>query len=307
MIGILYSLKEEISTVEWIERVNNVVNYIEENLDKEISYDEIAKLAVCSIYNFQRMFSYIANQSLSEYIRNRRLTLAAFDILNTRENIIDIALKYGYNSQDAFTRAFRKFHGVLPSKVRTEVVSLRTCPKISFQITITGGNHMNYQIEQWPAFTISGIRKRIETEKAFQVIPGIWETAGNDGTMEKLFGLWSQTDMRPVGLLGVSAGGQWGDSEEMDYYLGVTTYVDVPECTKVITPEDMDELQLPKAIWVIIEANGELPDSIQNVYKNFYTEWLPNSGYDLDDLPVIECYLQDNRQEVWIAIKPICK
>ncbi|WP_406243898.1 GyrI-like domain-containing protein [Tissierella carlieri] len=293
--------------MEWIKRVNNVVDYIEENLDKEISYDKIAEIAVCSVYNFQRMFSYIADQSLSEYIRNRRLTLAAFHILNSKENIIDIAMKYGYTSQDAFTRAFRKFHGVLPSKVRTEVVSLKTCPKISFQITIKGGNHMNYQIEQWPAFTISGIRKRIETEKAFQIVPQIWETASRDGTMKRLFELWSQADMRPVGLLGVSAGGQWGDSEEMDYYLGVTTNVDVAECTKVITPGDMVELRLPKATWVIIEANGALPDSIQNTYKSFYTEWLPNSGYDLDDLPVIESYLQDNRQEVWIAIKPTFK
>jgi len=186
-----------------------------------------------------------------------------------------------------------------------EVVSLKACPKISFQITITGGNHMNYKIEQWPAFTISGIRKRIETEKAFEIVPKIWETAGNDGTMEKLFKLLGQADMRPVGLLGVSAGGQWGASEEMDYYLGVTTCVDVPECIKVSTPEDMIELQLPEATWLIIEANGALPKAVQNAYKSFYTEWLPNSGYDLDDLPVIECYLQENRQEVWIGIKPI--
>lgn len=290
--------------MQWIERINNAVSYIEANLDKEISYDEIAKIAVCSVYNFQRMFSYIADQSLSEYIRNRRLTLAAFDVLNSKENIIDIAIKYGYNSQDSFTRAFRKFHGVLPSKVRTEVVSLKSCPKISFQITIKGGSYMNYQIEQWPAFTISGIKKRIQTEKAFQIVPEIWKTAGKDGTMQQLFELWSQADMRPVGLLGVSVGGQWGNSEEMDYYLGVTTHVDVPECTKIVTPKHMVEIHLPKSTWVIIEANGVLPDSIQNTYKNFYTEWLPNSGYNLDDLPVIECYLQDDRQEVWIAIKP---
>ncbi|MBB6215348.1 AraC family transcriptional regulator [Anaerosolibacter carboniphilus] len=290
--------------MQWIERINDVINYIEEHLDREISYDKIAEISVCSVYNFQRMFSYIADKSLSEYIRNRRLTLAAFDILNSEDNIIDIAMKYGYTSHDSFTRAFQKFHGVLPSKVRTETIMLKSCPKISFQITIKGEVYMNYKIEQWPAFTISGIRKRMNTDEAFQIIPQLWETAGSDGTMQRLFELLSQADMRPAGLLGVSAGGQWGNSEEMNYYLGVTTHVDSPDCAKVIPHDSMDELSLSKATWAIFEANGSLPEAVQNIYKKFYTEWLPNSGYDLDDLPVIECYLQDNKQEVWIAIKP---
>ena len=96
------------------------------------------------------MFSYIADKPLSEYIRNRRLTMAAFDLLNSTERIIDIALKYGYESQDTFSRAFKNFHSVLPSSVRNETVQLKSCPKISFQITIKGENHMNYKIKQWP-------------------------------------------------------------------------------------------------------------------------------------------------------------
>jgi AraC family transcriptional regulator len=289
--------------LEWIEHINRAVDYIEENLDGEISYERLSQIAGCSIYNFQRMFSYIADKTLNEYIRNRRLTLAAFDILNSKVNIVDIAMKYGYTSHDSFTRAFQKFHGVLPSKVRTDTVSLKSCPKISFHITIKGDGYMNYRIEQWPAFTISGIRRRINTDEAFQLIPQIWETAGRDGTMQQLFDLWSEADMRPVGLLGISTGGQCGNSEEMDYYLGVTTYVHTPECVKVTTPSHMNEFQFPKATWAIFEANGALPEAVQNIYKKFYTEWLPNSSYELDDLPVIECYLQDNRQEVWIAIK----
>lgn len=106
---------------EWIEYINRAVDYIEENLDGEISYERLSQIAGCSIYNFQRMFSYIADKTLNEYIRNRRLTLAAFDILNSKVNIVDIAMKYGYTSHDSFTRAFQKFHGVLPSKVRTEI------------------------------------------------------------------------------------------------------------------------------------------------------------------------------------------
>lgn len=288
--------------MEWIERINSAINYIEENLDQEISYESIAHIAGCSAYNFQRIFSYIADRPLSEYIRNRRLTLAAFDVINTKEKIIDIAIKYGYDSHDSFTRAFHKFHGILPSKARNETVKLKSCPKISFQITIKGETYMNYQIEQWPAFTVTGLKKRIKTSEAFDIVPQIWDLAGKDGTMEKLFELLARADSRPAGLLGISAGGHWGNSEEMDYYLAVTTHVDVPECKKVETPANMVSMEFSKATWAIFEANGESPHAVQQVYKKFYTEWLPNSGYELDDLPVIECYLQNNKQEVWISV-----
>ncbi|MDP4091351.1 MAG: AraC family transcriptional regulator [Bacillota bacterium] len=293
--------------MDWIEHLNSVVNYIDENLDKEISYERIAQIAGCSVYNFQRMFSYIADKPLSEYIRNRRLTMAAFDVINSREKIIDIALKYGYDSHDSFTRAFQRFHGVLPSEARNETVRLKSCPKLSFQITIKGEEYMNYQIEQWPAFTITGFKKRVKTDDAFNIVPQLWNTAWSDGTMGKLFELFKHGDYRPSGFLGVAVEERRGNSEEMDYYLAVTTHVDVPQCKNVETPEGMSSLEFPPAAWVIFDASGELPDAVQKVYKNFYTEWLPNSGYGLVDLPIVECYMQENRQEVWVAIKPIDK
>ncbi len=286
--------------MDWIKQLNEVMSYIEENLAGKISHGEIAKIAGCSVYNFQRMFSYIADKPLSEYIRSRRLTLAAFDIINSSERIIDIALKYGYESQDAFSRAFRSFHGILPSMARNEIVQLKSCPKLSFQITIKGENHMNYQIEQWPAFKVMGIANRINTSKAFEIVPKIWENAWKDGTMQKFIDNFP--DYRPAGFLGIAAGGQWGDSEDMDYIVAVTNFVDMPECQYIIAPEGMREFSYPAATWAIFEANGELPDAIQKVYKQFYTEWLPNSGYLLSDLPVIECYMQENLQEVWIAV-----
>lgn len=288
--------------MDWIEKVNDAVNYIEDNLDKEISYERIAQLAGCSLYNFQRMFSYIADRPLSEYIRSRRLTMAAFDIIKGGDKIIDIALKYGYDSPDSFTRAFQKFHGVLPSEARGEAVKLKSCPKISFQVTIKGGTSMNYQIEQWPSFTVSGFKHRVPTNEAFSIVPQIWDRAWKDGTMNRLMELFFKADYRPAGFLGISAEGKWGDSEDMNYYLAVTTHVDVPECNKVEAPEGMCSFEFPGATWAIFEANGELPGAVQQVYRKFYNEWLPQSGYELDDLPVIESYMQDNRQEVWIAI-----
>lgn len=286
--------------MDFIKQLNESIGYIEENLTGEISHEVITKIAGCSIYNFQRMFSYIADKPLSEYIRNRRLTLAAFDLLNSTDRIIDIALKYGYESQDSFTRAFKGFHGVLPSSVRNETVQLKSCPKLSFQISIKGENHMNYQMEQWPAFRVMGIPHKVKTSTAFEDIPKLWEKAWKDGTMQRF--MENFPDYRPAGFLGISAGGQWGDSEEMNYIIAVTSHVDVPECRHIPAIEGMQEYSYPAAMWAIFEANGELPDATQKVYKQFYTEWLPNSGYRLADLPVIECYMQENHQEVWIAV-----
>lgn len=286
--------------LDWVKQLNGAINYIEENLTGEISYETISKIAGCSVYNFQRMFTYIADKPLSEYIRNRRLTMAAFDLLNSTERIIDISLKYGYESQDSFTRAFKNFHGVLPSSVRNAIVQLRSCPRISFQITIKGEDNMNYQIEQWPEFRVMGVSHKVKTSTAFEVIPHIWDSSWKDGTM-KLF-IENFPDYRPSGFLGIAQGGQWGESEEMEYIIAVTNYVDVPDCKHVPALHGMKEFAYPAATWVIFEANGQLPEAIQRVYKQFYTEWLPNSGYELADLPVIECYMQENRQEVWIAI-----
>jgi AraC family transcriptional regulator len=286
--------------MDWVKQFNESINYIEENLAGDISYEVISKIARCSVYNFQRMFSYIANKPLSEYIRNRRLTMAAFDLLNGTDKIIDIAIKYGYDSQDSFTRAFKNFHGVLPSSVRNEVVQLTSCPRLSFLISIKGENHMNYQIEKWPAFKVMGISNKVKTSTAFQVIPKIWEEAWKDGTMQRF--IENFPDYRPAGFLGITDGGQWGDSEEMNYIIAVTSHVDVHECKHIPALEGMQEFSYPAATWAIFEANGKLPDSTQKVYKQFYTEWLPNSGYELADIPVIECYMQENRQEVWIAV-----
>lgn len=287
--------------MDWIKQLNKVMDYIDDNLQGEISYDKIAEIACCSIYNFQRMFSYIAQTPLSEYIRNRRLTLAAFDIIRGDERILDIALKYGYDSQDSFSRAFRNFHGVLPSTVRKEPVMLKSCPKLTFQITIKGDEKMKYQIEHWPAFKVAGIANRIKTDRAFELVPQIWDTAWKDGTMQKFIEFFP--DYRPAGFLGIAAGGQWGASDEMDYILAVTNHVDSQDCTHVPAPAGMEGFSYPAATWVVINADGELPKSVQEVYQKFYSEWLPNSGFKLSNLPVIECYMQENRQEVWIGIE----
>lgn len=162
---------------------------------------------------------------------------------------------------------------------------------------------MEYQIEEWPAFTVAGYATKVKTKEAFQVVPKIWNKAWRDGTMERLIELIQLTDYRPAGFLGIVAGGQKGQEQQMDYILGVTNYVNVPDCTYVAAKLDMQEFSYPAAKWVIVNADGELPEAVQKIYREFYHGWLPSSGYELADLPVIEAYLTENRQEVWFAVK----
>lgn len=162
---------------------------------------------------------------------------------------------------------------------------------------------MSYQIEQWPAFKVAGIRRRIKTDQAFGQIPQMWDAAWKDGTMNLLTDLFRKTDYRPAGFIGMSIGGKQENSEEIDYIIGVTNHVEAEGCIHVPAPDGMDEIQVKSATWAVLEANGRLPDAVQNIYRQFYTEWLPNSGYQLEDLPIMECYMQEERQEVWIAVK----
>ena len=138
--------------MDWLENMNSAMDYIESHLADEISYDAIARLACCSTYHLKRMFPFITGVTLSEYIRRRRLTLAAFELQTGDSKVIDIAMKYGYDSPEAFARAFKSLHGILPGSVRDAGVPLKAYPRITFQIYIKGDTEMNYRIEEREAF-----------------------------------------------------------------------------------------------------------------------------------------------------------
>ncbi len=131
-----------------LERMNQALAYIEESLADEVDFKQVGRLALCSEYHFRRMFSFLAGVTLSEYIRRRRLTLAAFDLVHQDVRVIDLAVKYGYTSPDAFARAFHTFHGVNPAEAKSSGQALKAYPRMTFQLTIQGGNEMNYRLEQ---------------------------------------------------------------------------------------------------------------------------------------------------------------
>lgn len=299
--------------LNWIQQLNQSIDYIEENLAGEISYERLAQIAGCSVYNFQRMFSYIAGAPLSEYIRSRRLTQAAFDILGGGDRLLDLALKYGYESQEAFSRAFRAFHGVLPSRVRDRSASpgasgeenqpplLKSCPKLSFQITAKGEIPMKYQIKQYPAFSVAGYSYTVRQADVFTEVPAIWERVFRDGTIGRVHELFQKTDYHPSGFLGVASGRESG-AEEFHYLVGVTNFVE-GMAPHVPALGDMQELQIPAATWAVFDASGPMPEAVQRVCRSFYTEWLPASGYRVADIPVLEAYQPEEHQEVWIAVE----
>ena len=191
--------------MDWLGRLNDALRYIEENLEGGIDLAQAAKIACCSAFHFQRMFSYLAGVPLAEYIRRRRMTKAAFDLQNSKDKVIDIALKYGYDSPTAFNRAFQSIHGVAPSAARQAGARLKAYQPISFKITIRGEAEMNYRIEQHGPFRIVGPKLTCpwspEKHEGFALVPPFWAEHFQQGTIPILCGIMNQ---QPPGLLGVS-------------------------------------------------------------------------------------------------------
>lgn len=278
--------------MEWIERLNEAMGYIEEHLADEIDMDKLGKIACCSSYHFQRMFTYMAGVPLSEYIRRRKMSLAVVDLQGKDRKIIDVAAKYGYSSPTAFNRAFQSVHGIAPSAVKNEGVSVKSFPPIQFKITVKGVEEMNYRIETKDAFRITGVSVPLnkDIEKNFAVIPSKWQEIAMDGTLQKLIGMM---DTEPMGVLGVST---CNDTEPWRYYIAVST-------TK--TGEDLEEYMVPAATWAIFPGEGT-NQSIQELERRIVTEWLPTSGYEYGNAPDVEVYLnpdpQNAKYEVWIPV-----
>lgn len=278
--------------MEWVERLNQSMGYIEEHLTDEIDYEQLGRIACCSAYHFQRMFTYMAGITLAEYIRRRKMSLAAVDLQGGDAKIIDVAEKYGYNSPTAFNRAFQSVHGIAPSAVRKEGVSVKTFPPVSFKISVKGAVEMDYRIETKDAFRITGISAPLfkEIEKNFTIVPGMWGKAAGDGTIQKLAGMM---DSQPKGLLGVSA---CNDEEEWKYFIAVASSQ---------KDDAFEEYIVPASIWAIFPGSGT-NQSVQELEQRIVTEWLPTSGYEYANAPDIEVYLnpdpQNAQYEVWIPV-----
>ena len=278
----------------WLKHMNDAIEYMEDNLDGEISIKQVAQLACCSQYQFQRMFSFIIGVPLSEYLRRRRLTKAALDLQNG-DKVIDVALRYGYDSPTAFNRAFQTVHGISPSAARKPNTMIKAYPRITFQITVEGVEEMDYRIVKKDAFRIVGVRTNnpANAEQSAKKIPLFWQEMQKSGMIQKVAGLMNA---EPRGILGVCVCVN-GAEAECDYYIAAST--DKP------VPEGMFEYTVPECTWAIFNGSGS-PKSIQNLQRRIFAEWLPTSGYEWANALDVEVYLNDDpvnmKYEVWLPV-----
>ncbi|KRE35285.1 AraC family transcriptional regulator [Paenibacillus sp. Soil522] len=288
--------------MDMLAQLNKALNYIEENLTNPVDYQEVAKIACCSEYHFTRMFSFLAGITLSEYIRRRRLTLAALELSHSGIKVIDVALKYGYTSPDSFTRAFQSMHRVTPSDARSHGQSLKAFPRMTFQLTIKGGNEMNYRIEDKEAFRIVGIKKRVPI--LFQGINPEIASMYESLTPELISQIKGLSNVQPSGLISASTNfseGRMEEKGECDHYIGAATTQD--------TPNSMAQLDVPASTWAVFAAVGPFPSALQEVWGRIYSEWFPSSDYELSEGPEIlwnehkDVASPQFKSEIWIPIK----
>jgi AraC family transcriptional regulator len=299
--------------MDWIERMNGAIKYIEENLTNHINYNEAARIACCSVYHFQRMFSFIADIPLSEYIRCRRLTLAAFDFQNSNSKVVEIALKYGYDSPEAFSRAFQNMHGVTPTAARNSGVQLKAYPRISFHILVKGDGEMNYRIEHVKGMKVFGKATKVdyhETKQYEDIKTFVEESINNGvvqsildaidaGTFESISNAPVDNSMKPAGLFVV----QDNDENSLKFMIAA----DYPEHG---VDEHFEILEIPDATWAVFSMTGkhnsdaEL-DTITHIWKRL-GEWFQISGYEhMPNVPELEKRFRTKDgylAEVWIPV-----
>lgn len=277
--------------MEWIERLNCAIEYIEKHLQEEIDYERLAEIANCPVYHFQKMFFYMTNISVSEYVRRRRMSLAAIDLQDKQVKIIDIALKYGYDSPTAFNRAFQSIHGIAPSLAKKQKTILKSYPAIKFSISVQGMEEINFKIESKQEFSILGKSCPLSKilEENFATIPQEWDDAQNSGVLSELYLLMNK---QPNGFLGVSV----HNEKEWKYFIAVSS----TECD-----ERFENYVIPPATWAIFSGRGT-NTSLQELERRVTTEWLPTSGYEYAEIPDIEVYIKadpnDTIYEYWLPV-----
>jgi AraC family transcriptional regulator len=286
-----------------LQRMNQAMAYIEQNLSGEIDFKQIERLALCSEYHFRRMFSFLAGISLSEYIRRRRLTLAAFELQNGSLMIIDLAIKYGYGSADAFSRAFMQLHGISPSEAKNSGIPLKAFPPMNFQLSIHGGSEMKYRIEEKPSFHIVGLMKTVNLiyEGVNPEIAAMWQSL----TFDMITELKALSDIDPKGMISASINFTESRQEgsQLDQYIGVATTQPCPQSFKC--------LEVSAHTWAVFTSIGPFPETLQNIWGRIYAEWFPTSNFEQVYGPELlwnaskDTTQPDYHSEIWIPVKRV--
>lgn len=282
--------------MEWLTRMADVIELMELNLADDIDINEVAARAYASPFHFQRMFHMLTGFTVAEYIRKRRLTLAAQELAVASAKVLDVSLKYRYDSPESFAKAFRKVHGISPSEARRPGVKLKAFPRISFHLSLKGDQNMDYKIVNRDAFNIVGkfIQVSCKDGENTRRIPQLWNECNSDGTVTLLSTLSPGTDVLGVCL-------------EMDHATEMLTYGVAIEANAE-PPTGMKIAQIPAATWAVFTSVGPMPHAIQDVWQRIFEEWFPSTGYQHSGGPELEVYplgdvsADDYRCEVWIPV-----
>lgn len=282
--------------MDWIKIIENALRYIEKNLSGELTVDRIAEKVNISPFYFQKGFSMLCGYSVGEYIRMRRLSVAGSELVTSDNKVIDLALKYGYDSPDSFTKAFTRFHGSTPTDVRRKGALLKSFAPLHIKIILDGGNTMEYRVEEKPAFRVMGVSKIFSYETANADIPQYWDE------------IHVQAAVKPVeGMYGICFDEEMGGNR--------FRYMIADDLEEGKAGEkNLETYEVPRHTWAIFPCRGAMPLSIQEVNRRIFSEWLPAGNYEIAEGYNIEYYsdsaeFKDGTQdpdyyaEVWIPVR----
>ena len=297
--------------MDWITGIQNAINYIEDHLTGELDYERIARESFSSPFHFQRVFSILCGYTLGEYIRNRRLTLAGTELATTREKVIDVAYKYGYDNPESFAKAFQKFHGITPSQARSSGVMLKSFSRLSIKVSLEGGSIMNYRIEEKPEILLTGYKRRFTGSPNDKQDQDHYFACENRVLQYILEGMSREHEKTYQVLTNFTPDGY-------DFYFAYQ----LPGWILEDFNEDLGEmakhyehLRIPAGQYLVCEtARCEYPTALQDeLRRKAVSEWLPTSGYELRNAPeigVIHWYWEEGNEklnssrycELWLPI-----
>ncbi len=281
----------------WIEGISEAISYIEDNITEELTIESIAKQAFVSPFYFQKGFSMLCGFTVGDYIRQRRLTLAGSEIVSTDAKIIDIALKYGYDSPDSFTKAFIRFHGISPTVVRKNREMIKSFAPLKIKFSLEGGFIMDYKIIEKEAFTVMGGSKVFKYDTAKTEIPKFWTEHFQTGKGKIVCGMYGVCIDESMG------------ADEFEYLIA-DNWNPTTE-----TPDGFVTKVIPKHTWAVFACKGAMPKSLQDVNQKIFSEWLPNcrdyevaAGYNVEMYTNVADYPKGNQDEnyyseIWIPVK----
>ncbi len=281
--------------------LNKVIDYIEDHLTDDLSLEIISIYAGVSDFHFRKIFFYLSDITLSEYIKNRKLSEASMNLLHG-EKVTDVALKYGYQSMDGFTRAFKKWCGFLPSEVMKNGIS-KTFPKLSFIITVKGGINMEFRIEDKPAFNLVGVSKRIPMQ--FEGVNNEIVKLAQSITEEQRKEMHSLQNIEPYEIVNAS---YEADANFLKEEGDLTHLIGVLTTTNQVS-DQLEKVPVDAYTWAIFPNEGPFPSTLQNTMAKVYSEWLLSSDYEVINAPTFSFTKMDRDKkdyaysEVWIPVR----